>query len=99
LFQGDPVLGTDHLRTPVAKGIEIMEGLRGHVSGMAIPHLVIDAPSGGGKLPFGPQYIVSQTPERVIVRNYRNEIFDYVEPRERDCSVPYDDVFFAEKPE
>jgi lysine 2,3-aminomutase len=95
LFQGDPAFGTDHLRTPVAKGIEIMEQLRGHVSGMAIPHLVIDAPSGGGKLPFGPQYIVSQTPDKVIVRNYRNQMFDYVEPRERDCSVPYDEVWFA----
>src|SRR5262249_26333565 len=54
LFQGDPVAGTDHLRTPVACGIEIMEGLRGHVSGMAIPHLVIDAPGGRGNLPLGP---------------------------------------------
>jgi lysine 2,3-aminomutase len=95
LFQGDPVSGTDHLRTPVARGIEIMEGLRGHVSGMAIPHLVIDAPSGGGKLPFGPNYILSATPDKVIVRNYRNEVFEYPEPVLRDCNVPYDEVYFG----
>jgi lysine 2,3-aminomutase len=95
LFQGDPALGTDHLRTPVACGVEIMEGLRGHVSGMAIPHLVIDAPSGGGKLPFGPSYILSQGPDRLLVRNYRNEVFEYTEPANRDCTVPYDAIFFA----
>jgi lysine 2,3-aminomutase len=98
LFQGDPVYGTDHLRTPIAKGIEILENLRGHVSGMAIPHLVIDAPSGGGKLPFGPTYILSQTPDKVVVRNYRNQVFDYQEPAQRDCTVAYDDIWFGDQP-
>jgi lysine 2,3-aminomutase len=98
LFQGDPVYGTDHLRTPIAKGIEILENLRGHVSGMAIPHLVIDAPSGGGKLPFGPTYILSQTPDKVVVRNYRNQVFNYHEPAQRDCTVAYDDIWFGDQP-
>ena len=95
LFQADPVHGTDHFRTPTAKAIEIMENLRGHVSGMAIPHLVIDAPEGGGKLPFGPSYVISATPDKLIVRNYKNQIFAYAEPSERDCTVPYDRVFFS----
>ena len=56
LFQGDPVQGTDHLRTPVGAGIEIMERLRGRITGMGIPQLVIDAPGGGGKIPIGPNY-------------------------------------------
>jgi lysine 2,3-aminomutase len=95
LFQGDPAWGTDHLRTPTSFGVELMNRLRGHTSGMAIPHLVIDAPSGGGKLPFGPNYILEVRPDRLIVRNYKNEVFEYIEPRNRDCTVPYDDVWFG----
>jgi lysine 2,3-aminomutase len=98
LFQGDTVLGTDHLRTPVESAIELMDGLRGWMSGMAIPHLVIDAPGGGGKVPFGPQYIVEHTPEKVVVRNYRGQRIEYPQPAERDCTVPYDEVFFAGEP-
>ena len=57
LFQGDPVFGTDHLRTPVAAGLQIIDQLRGFVPGMAIPHLVIDNPGGGNKIPIGPSYL------------------------------------------
>jgi lysine 2,3-aminomutase len=99
LFQGDTVVGTDHLRTPVEKAIEIMDGMRGWMSGMAIPHLVLDAPGGGGKVPIGPSYIQEMTDETVIVRNYRGQRIAYPQPRERDCTVPYDEVFFAGEPE
>jgi lysine 2,3-aminomutase len=95
LFQGDTVIGTDHLRTPVDAAIELIAGLRGWMTGMGVPHLVIDAPGGGGKLPIGPQYIVEHGVETVKVRTYRGDIVDYPQPRERDCTVAYDDIFFA----
>jgi lysine 2,3-aminomutase len=98
LFQGDTVVGTDHLRTPVEKGIEIIEGMRGWMSGMAIPHLVIDAPGGAGKVPIGPKYVVDSREDAVVVRSYRGRLVEYPQPRERDCTVPYDDVFFAGEP-
>ena len=94
LFQGDPVFGTDHLRTPVAAGIEILEQLRGRVTGMAIPHLVIDAPGGGGKLPIGPNYVLSAGTDRWKLRNYEGRVVEYVEPKERAVDCPYDDVWF-----
>jgi lysine 2,3-aminomutase len=96
LFQGDPVQGTDHLRTPVGAGIEIMEHLRGRITGMGIPHLVIDAPGGGGKIPIGPNYLLSWGVDRLTLRNWEHKTVEYVEPRERDCSCPYDDVYFGE---
>ena len=99
LFQGDTVIGTDHLRTPVDAAIALYGSLRGWMSGMCIPHLVIDAPGGGGKLPIGPDYIVERHPDKVVVRTYRGELVDYPEPRERDCAVPYDEVYFAGQPE
>ena len=95
LFQGDNVVGTDHLRTPVEAAIQIMAGMRGFMSGMAIPHMVIDAPGGGGKVPFGPQYIETIDDESVTVKTYRGETIVYPQPKNRDCRVPYDDVFFA----
>jgi lysine 2,3-aminomutase len=95
LFQGDPVQGTDHLRTPVACGIEIMEHLRGRITGLGIPHLVIDAPGGGGKIPIGPDYLMSWGPERIKLRNWENKPVEYVEPRERDCACAYDEVYFG----
>jgi lysine 2,3-aminomutase len=99
LFQGDIVVGTDHLRTPVDEAIAIVDGLRGWMSGMAIPHLVIDAPAGGGKIPIGPQYLLDMDEQWVRVRNYRGREVRYPQPRERDCTVPYDAVFFAGEPE
>ncbi|MCG8425010.1 MAG: KamA family radical SAM protein [Proteobacteria bacterium] len=97
LFQGDTVLGTDHLRTPVDAAIALMDGLRGWMSGMAIPHLVIDAPGGGGKIPIGPDYVVARDDNHVTVRTYRGQLVRYPEPRQRDCSVPYDAVYFADQ--
>jgi lysine 2,3-aminomutase len=95
LFQGDTVVGTDHLRTPVESAIALMDQLRGWMSGMAVPHLVIDAPGGGGKIPIGPDYLRELGRETVRLRNYRGAAVDYPQPRERDCSVPYDRIYFA----
>ena len=80
LYQCDLVEGAGHFRTPVAKGIEIMESLRGHTSGFAIPQYVIDAPGGGGKIPILPNYLISQSDTHVVVRNYEGMISSYAQP-------------------
>jgi lysine 2,3-aminomutase len=80
LYQCDLVHGAGHFRTSVAKGIEIIESLRGHTSGFAVPTFVIDAPGGGGKVPIMPQYLISQSDERVIVRNFEGLISAYSQP-------------------
>jgi lysine 2,3-aminomutase len=80
LYQCDLVAGAGHFRTPVAKGIEIIEGLRGHTSGYAVPTYVVDAPGGGGKIPVGPNYLLSQGEHSVALRNYEGYITRYEEP-------------------
>jgi lysine 2,3-aminomutase len=80
LFQCDEVRGTEHLRTPVETGINIIDGMRGHTSGLAVPTFVIDLPSGGGKVPLQPDYVLSHTPERLILRNYQNRILTFRNP-------------------
>jgi len=80
LYQCDLSPGISHFRTPVATGIEIMENLRGHTSGYAVPAYVVDAPGGGGKIPLSPEYLISQSPREVIMRNYKGEIYRYPEP-------------------
>jgi lysine 2,3-aminomutase len=82
LYQCDLVHGAGHFRTPVATGIEIMEALRGHTSGYAIPTYVIDAPGGGGKIPVMPSYLISQSPDHVVLRNYEGYISAYAQPEE-----------------
>ena len=77
----DPSLGLSHFRTTVSKGIEIMEALRGHTSGFCVPTFVVDAPGGGGKTPVMPNYVISQTPKKVILRNYEGVITTYTEPK------------------
>jgi len=99
LFQGDTVLGTDHLRTPVEAAVELYQKMRGWMTGMGVPHLVIDAPGGGGKLPIGADYRVSTTDDEVVVRTYRGDLVAYPQPRDKDCTVAYDDVFFAGVPD
>jgi len=84
LYQCDLVKGAGHFRTTIAKGIEIIEGLRGHTSGYAIPTYVVDAPGGGGKIPVMPQYLISQAPGRVVLRNYEGYITTYDEPLDYD---------------
>jgi lysine 2,3-aminomutase len=80
LYQCDLIRGTSHLRTSVAKGIEIIEGLRGHTSGYAVPQYVIDAPGGGGKVPINPGYVLYHDEEKAVIRNYEGKIFEYPEP-------------------
>ncbi len=80
LYQCDLVEGAGHFRTPVAKGIEIMEGLRGHTSGYAVPMYMVDAPGGGGKIPVLPQYLISMSDHKIILRNFEGYITTYEEP-------------------
>lgn len=80
IYQCDLSNGIEHFRTPVSKGIEIMEGLRGHTSGYCIPTFVIDAPGGGGKTPVMPNYVISQSHDKVILRNFEGVITTYSEP-------------------
>jgi lysine 2,3-aminomutase len=80
LFQCDEVQGTEHLRTPVEAGIKIIEGMRGHTSGLAIPTFVIDLPQGGGKVPLQPNYILAQTEGELVLRNYEERVFHYRNP-------------------
>jgi lysine 2,3-aminomutase len=82
LYQCDLVEGAGHFRTSVSKGIEIIEGLRGHTSGYAVPHFIVDAPGGGGKIPVGPNYVISQGTGKTILRNYEGFITSYTEPED-----------------
>jgi lysine 2,3-aminomutase len=86
MYQCDLSLGIEHFRTPVSKGIEIIEGLRGHTSGFCVPTYVIDAPGGGGKIPVMPNYLISQAPGKVVLRNYEGVISTYSEPGEYNVS-------------
>lgn len=88
IYQCDLSLGIEHFRTPVAKGLEIMESLRGHTSGYCVPTFVVDAPGGGGKIPVMPNYVLSQSANKVILRNYEGVITTYTEPElpELECT-------------
>ena len=88
IYQCDLSLGLSHFRTPVSKGIEIIESLRGHTSGFAVPTFVVDAPGGGGKTPVMPNYIISQAPHKVVLRNFEGVITTYTEPEhyEETCN-------------
>jgi lysine 2,3-aminomutase len=98
LFQGDVAEGTGHLRTSVETGIALMEQLRGHISGLAIPHLVIDTPGGMGKVSIGPDYVISRAPDRWVLRNYEGRTVEYPQPVAQDPTCAYDDVYFRESP-
>ncbi|MCK5082381.1 MAG: KamA family radical SAM protein [Candidatus Omnitrophica bacterium] len=80
IYQCDPIHGSKHFRTPVSVGIRIMEKLRGHTSGYAVPTFVIDAPGGGGKVPVGPDYVVSREDGKCLLRNYAGATFTYHDP-------------------
>jgi lysine 2,3-aminomutase len=88
IYQCDLVHGAGHFRTPVAKGVEIMEALRGHTSGFAIPTYVIDAPNGGGKVPVSPNYVLSMSEQKVAVRNYEGLISSYAQPTDYKVHDP-----------
>jgi len=80
LYQCDLINGSSHLRTPVAEGVAIIEGLRGHTTGYAIPQFVIDGPGGGGKIPINPNYVVDTASGKITLRNFEGEIFEYPDP-------------------
>jgi lysine 2,3-aminomutase len=86
LYQCDPILGSSHFRTTVDKGLEMIEGLRGHTSGYAVPHYVIDAPGGGGKIPLLPDYYQGHQADEVILRNYEGRMFRYPD-KHTECPV------------
>jgi len=79
IYQCDLATGTEHFRTSVATGIQIIEKLRGHTTGYAVPTYVVDAPGGGGKIPLGPVYLVSRAKGKVVLKNYEGKIFEYPE--------------------
>ena len=79
LYQCDLITGSAHLRSSVAKGIEIIEALRGHTTGYGVPQFVIDAPGGGGKVPINPGYVLYHDNEKIVIRNYEGKIFEYPE--------------------
>ncbi len=80
IYQCDLSQGISHFRTPVETGLNIIEHLRGWTSGMAVPHFVIDAPGGGGKIPLLPQYVVKHEGKKWVLRNFRKQTFEYIEP-------------------
>ena len=82
LLQADPVRGTSHLRTPLATGVEIMAGLQGRLSGIALPKLIVDTPGGRGKVPHGPDWVLSSGGGVTTFRTFRGEAVDYVDPPE-----------------
>src|SRR6266566_2610133 len=79
IYQCDLISGSAHLRASVRKGLEIMEGLRGHTTGYAVPQYVIDAPGGGGKVPINPDHVLSRNSDRVVIRNFEGKVFEYIE--------------------
>ena len=87
LYQCDLIKGSSHLRASVAKGIEIIESLRGHTTGYAVPQFVIDAPGGGGKVPLNPDYMLMKDEQRVLIRNYEGKVFEYPEAPATKLSV------------
>jgi lysine 2,3-aminomutase len=82
IYQADVVAGGEHFRTSLERGLEIMRALRGWTSGLGVPHFVIDAPGGGGKIPILPEYVESVTDSEVVLRNYAGEVFRYPLPKE-----------------
>jgi lysine 2,3-aminomutase len=88
LYQCDLSRGIEHFRTSISTGIEIMESLVGHTSGFARPQYVVDAPGGGGKIPVSPDYILSSSNKKTVLRNYEGVITTYTEPEVRESECP-----------
>jgi lysine 2,3-aminomutase len=88
LYQADLVAGAEHFRTSVAKGLEIIRALRGWTSGLAVPHFVIDAPGGGGKIPLLPDYVQEFTDREIVLRNYAGKTYRYILPEPETPPAP-----------
>lgn len=95
LYQADITKGANHFRTPLKVGLDIIDKLRGHISGLGVPHFVIDAPGGGGKIPLLPNYVISMDEDRIILRNYNYNVYEY--PNVRDESQITDGTFYMRK--
>lgn len=95
IYQADLTKGANHFRTPLKTGMEIMDKLRGHISGLAVPQFVIDAPGGGGKIPLLPNYVISQDDDKIVLRNFKYNIYEY--PDVRDESKISDESMFMRK--
>jgi len=87
IYMCDNQAGVEHFKTTVEKGLEIVEGLRGWTSGLAVPHFVIDAPGGGGKIPLLPEYVVRMTDEEIVLRNFRGQQYVWRQPREEEAAI------------
>jgi len=96
IYQADLTKGTNHFRTPVSKGLEIMDKLRGHTSGLAVPYYVIDAPGGGGKIPILPQYVLGRNGKDIILRNFKYDIFTYPDVEETEVKPKKQSTIEAE---
>ena len=86
LYQCDLISGSAHLRASVRQGLKIMNSLRGHTTGYAVPQYVIDAPGGGGKVPINPEYVLSNNQDRLVIRNFEGKVFEY--PESADAGLP-----------
>jgi lysine 2,3-aminomutase len=86
LYQCDPIRGSGHFRTPVSKGLEIVQGLRGHTTGYAVPTFVIDAPGGGGKIPLLPDSVLGRDEKDLLLQNYKGRVFRYPDDAAREES-------------
>ena len=84
MYMADETKGANHFRTSIETGLEIIENLRGHTSGLAIPHFVIDAPGGGGKIPILPNYVLHQDEDKIILRNYQHKVYSYKNYNDRN---------------
>ena len=90
IYQCDQVAGAEHFRTTVEKGLEIIRALRGWTSGLAVPHYVIDAPGGGGKIPLLPEYVEAMDDDQVVLRNYAGKTYVYRQPLQDEAPVPFE---------
>ena len=84
MYMADETKGANHFRTSIETGLEIVDKLRGHTSGLAIPHFVIDAPGGGGKIPLLPNYVLHHDEDRIVLRNYKNQVYVYKNYKDRN---------------
>ena len=99
LYQADMTLGTDHFRTTVEKGLEIIQGLMGHTSGMAVPYFVIDAPGGGGKIRLLPDAVIERNDKEFIIKNFEGKVFHYPQPVDKKSRVKIVDAPIPASPE
>jgi lysine 2,3-aminomutase len=96
IYQADLTKGANHFRTPIEVGLNIMDKLRGHISGLAVPQFVIDAPGGGGKIPLLPNYVISRDEDKIILRNYKYNVYEYPDVRD-DSKITEKDVYLRKQ--